>query len=309
MMNWRAICLLGAVGIVSQWPVWGQDSGPNPTLAFPLWDGKEAVADYAKRVDLAPTATIELAPSVKLELVLIPAGTFTMGSPANEKERREDDHILGERQFKATITSPFYMAKFETTQSQYKAVMDVNPSRMPLTRDAKKAELPVSDLSWQDAQAFCKKVSEKTGKVLRLPTEAEWEFACRAGTTTAFYTGEQLNPGQANYSCNVRYNGSKLDKPVAWITPVGSYPPNAFGLYDMMGNVGELCQDFLGIYPTGEVNDPIGKNEGTSANRGEDFRSPPDLCRSAHRSFNELDTRTDDLGFRIVLMPRAGKER
>jgi formylglycine-generating enzyme required for sulfatase activity len=270
---------------------------------YPLWDGKESVAEYAKRAELEPKQTVELAPGVKLELVLIPAGKFTMGSPKTEKERQRDDAcILTERQFNVTISKPFYMGKYEATQRQYKAIMGVLRGHMQRTLDGKRAEFPVIRVSWKDAQAFCEKISKKTGKTFRLPTEAEWEFACRAGTTTPFYTGEQLNPGDANYYSNKSYNGSKTAKYHHWLKSVGSYPPNPFGLHDMIGNVSELCQDFLAVYPEGEAVDPIGKPGETCAVRGEGWGGHPEYCRSACRSFGTKVSRTDDSGFRVVML-------
>ena len=179
----------------------------------------------------------------KLEMVLIPTGKFMMGSPASEKGRSEN-----ETQHEVILTKPFFMGKYEVTQEQYEAVMGDNQST------TKGAKLPVTDVSWNDCQEFIKKLNAKTDGGYRLPTEAEWEYACRAGTSTAYSFGDAITPKDANY------NDSKILKPVA----VGTYKPNAFGLYDMHGNVFEWCEDWYDDYPAGAVIDPKGPVTGYS---------------------------------------------
>jgi formylglycine-generating enzyme required for sulfatase activity len=161
---------------------------PTEKKKYPLWDGKEAVAEYAKRVKLDPAITLDLGDGVKMELVLIPAGKFVMGSPKDDQSI--DDYNEGP-QHEVTIGKPFYMGKFEVTQEQYEKFIKENPSRF------KGARNPVEEVSWDTAQEFCKKLSEKVGRTIRLPSEAEWEYACRAGSTTPIYpTKEQvkMNP-------------------------------------------------------------------------------------------------------------------
>src|ERR1035437_4037473 len=148
---------------------------------MPLWDGKESVVDYAKRAGLEPTRTLDLGDGVKLELVLIPAAKFMMGSPETEKYRQANEGP----QHEVTIRQAFYMAKNMVTQEQYKKVMGSNPSNF-----RKDAQNPVEVVSWDDTQEFCKKLSTTSGKTVRLPTEAEWEYSCRAGSTTAFCFGD-----------------------------------------------------------------------------------------------------------------------
>jgi len=179
----------------------------------------------------------DLGKGVKLEMVLVPAGKFVMGSPKKEDCRNDN-----ETQHEVTITKPFYMGKYEVTQEQWEAVMGKNPS------DTKGAKLPVTDVSWEDCQEFIKKLNGITKGKYRLPTEAEWEYACRAGTKAAYSFGDEITPKDANY------DDSKLGKPVE----VGSYKPNAFGLYDMHGNVWEWCEDWKADYPKGAVTDPKG---------------------------------------------------
>jgi len=187
----------------------------------------------------------DLGKGISLEMVLIPAGTFMMGSPASEKYHRDD-----ETQHEVTLTTPFYMGKYAVTQGQWEAVMGTgflwfggNPSR------TKGAKLPVTHVSWEDCQEFIKKLNAKTDGGYRLPTEAEWEYACRAGTTTAYSYGNNLTWSDANIA------GESIKE-------VGSYKPNAFGLYDMHGNLWEWCEDWSGYYPAGSVTDPKGPSTG-----------------------------------------------
>jgi len=201
-----------------------------------------ALSVMAQEVKPGKTGVINLGNDVKLEMLLIPAGKFKMGSPESEKGRDDD-----ETQHEVTLTKPFYMGKHEVTQEQWEAVMGNNRSK------TKGAKLPVTDVSWEDCQEFIKKLNENTKGGYRLPTEAEWEYACRAGTTTEYSFGDKITPKDGNY------HDSEINKPVA----VGSYKPNAFGLYDMHGNVFEWCNDCYAKYPAGAVTDPKGPATGT----------------------------------------------
>ncbi|MBT5598420.1 MAG: formylglycine-generating enzyme family protein, partial [Planctomycetaceae bacterium] len=198
----------------------------------------------------ADSTVIEL-PSITntlgMKLNEIPAGNFLMGSPESEAYREDD-----ETQHKVTISKAFYMQTTEVTQGQWKAVMSTEPWKgQEYSKYIKEgANYAATHVSWDDAIAYCKKLSEKEGKKYRLPTEAEWEYACRAGTETAFSFGD---------------NEERLSK-FAWhdanarntTHPVGQLLPNAWGLYDMHGNVWEWCSDWHGEYPIGAVTDPIG---------------------------------------------------
>ena len=199
-----------------------------------------------------------------------PAGTFTMGAPTSE------EGLYNETQHEVTLTKGFWMLETEVTQKQWKAVMGTNPSFF------KGDDLPVESVSWNDCQEFC----EKTG--LQLPTEAQWEYACRAGTTDA-YAGNLDE--MAWYRDN---SGSKTH-------PVGTKKPNAWGLYDMHGNVWEWCQDRYGDYPSGSITDPTGSSSGSlRVIRGGSWSYYARDCRSAYRGGSEPGDRGNYLGFRVV---------
>jgi formylglycine-generating enzyme required for sulfatase activity len=193
----------------------------------------------------------EITNSIGMKLVLIPKGTFMMGSPETEKGRQEN-----ETQHEVTISKDYYLGVYEVTQAQYEKVMGKNPSSFPVAKVGNEnADLPVENVSWDDAVEFCKKLSDlpeekKAGREYRLPTEAEWEYACRAGSKTAyaFDDEEGLLPEYGWFS----RNSSRRTH------TVGLLEPNAWGLYDMHGNVWEWCSDRYGDYPKGAVSDPSG---------------------------------------------------
>ncbi|HBK99620.1 MAG TPA: serine/threonine protein kinase, partial [Microcoleaceae bacterium UBA10368] len=165
-----------------------------------------------------------------LDLISIPGGSFMMGSPSTETGRSNDEGP----QHNVNI-SPFFMGKYEVTQKQYQAVMGNNPSNF------KGAKHPVEQVTWDEAVEFCRKLTQKTGKSYRLPSEAEWEYACRARTTTPFYFGDTITPDLVNYNGNYPYGSAPKGLYREQTTDVGIFPPNAFGLYDMHGNVWEWC--------------------------------------------------------------------
>lgn len=185
---------------------------------------------------LAPTVTN----SIGMELVLIPPGIFRMGSPSSEAQRSGDEGP----QRTVMISKPFYMGKHPVTRAEWYKIMD---------GDTLRADLPIDGVTWDECQEFCRKLSEKEGISYSLPTEAQWEYACRAGTQTAFAWGDTLTSQHANFNGNHPYGVSP--EPNAWdlgrTSPVGSYIPNIWGLYDMHGNVLEWCQDRYGPYESG----------------------------------------------------------
>jgi len=225
--------------------------------------------------------------SIGMKFALIPPGTFMMGSPNSEAEREDD-----ETEHKVTLTNGFFMGVYTVTQEEWEAIMGTNPSSF---RD--KRNLPVENVSWDECQRFIKKLREQEKHQYRLPTEAEWEYCCRAGTTTPFFFGETIFTDQANYSGDIYGNGKKGEF-LGETTPVGSFPANAFGLHDMHGNVCEWCQDWLGDYPQNDDIDPQGADTGEFfVLRGGSWRYDPQLCRSARRSGN--DASSTGHGFRV----------
>ena len=345
----------------------------EPT-AYPLWDGQESVAEYAKRVSLPTTKTLDLGDGVKMELVLIPAGRFVMGTPepvavdeegfhrkivtgqillavsgvallvmlvivivqavrkkqrpkfsllwllamtvaaggavlsgvhwresAKELEAARLDFIAAKARFDAagseekpghpvTLTQPLYMGKYEITQEQYQQVIGANPSQI------KGKDNPVDNVSWDDAQAFCKKLTEQTKQNVRLPTEAEWEYSCRAGTTTTYHSGdtEKELDSVAWYGANAKNRSH----------PVGLKKANTFALYDMHGNVWQWCEDWFedDYYSKSPAENPEGPAQGTGRllRGGSSYRLPM-YCRTAYRNGLTPDNRKTGIGFRIVV--------
>ena len=229
-----------------------------------------------------------------MEFVLIPPGTFTMGSPRDE-HRRDSDEVL----HKVTLTEAFYMQTTEVTQAQWETVMGDNPSHF----DSCDANCPVETVSWLDVQEFIARLNARAGGIwYRLPTEAEWEYACRAGTTTAFHSG-----GMAKENRESGYNDA-LDG-VAWYHrnsanrthQVGKKMPNAWGLYDMHGNVWEWCSDWAGPQTERALIDPTGPRDGyVRVRRGGSWSHYPMFCRSGNRSWMGPSDSAADVGLRLV---------
>ena len=242
--------------------------------------------------------------SIGMKLVYISAGEFMMGSPQNEKSRDNDE---GPRH-KVKISKGFFMGTCEVTQAQYKAVMDTNPSHF------KGDNLPLENVSWNKAMEFCWKLSNKDFATYRLPTEAEWEYACRAGITTPFNTGNTISTDQANYNGNDIYGNGCKGVYREKTTTVGSFASNAFGLHDMHGNVWEWCSnwrdnDYYKSRPNIDA-DPQGPNKGSSrVIRGGSWSDSPGSCRSANRNGNLPVNWTNCCGFRVVLEMDKKRDR
>ena len=239
-----------------------------------------ALTAIAQEVKPGKVEVIDLGKDVKLEMVLIPAGKFKMGSPESEKGRRGN-----ETQHEVTLTKPFYMGKHEVTQEQWESVMGNNPI------DTKGAKLPITRVSWEDCQEFIEKLNANTKGGYRLPSEAEWEYACRAGTSTVYSFGDSLTKSDANI------NGASTKA-------VRSYKPNAFGLYDMHGYVREWCEDWYSNYPAGAVTDPKGPAKGDRrVLRGGSFNCLVSSARSSSRGFYRPTSRLITDGFRLARTP------
>ena len=223
--------------------------------------------------------TEDLGNGIKLEMIAIPGGTFMMGSPDGEGRNNEQP------QHEVTVPS-FFLGKYPITQAQYQQIMSNNPSNFHGD------DRPVETVSWDEAVEFCARLSKHTAKEYRLPTEAEWEYACRAGTTTPYYFGETITEQLANYGGNVGKT-----------TSVGQFLPNAFGLYDMHGNVWEWCQDDWHKNYEGAPTDGRAWNlefGNTKVIRGSSWVNLPSICRSASRHVNTRTFRDSIIGFRVV---------
>jgi formylglycine-generating enzyme required for sulfatase activity len=343
---------------------WANALSAESQPAYPLWDGSESIERYAERASLSPTKTLDLGSGVKLEMVLIPGGKFTMGLPASEPpwiggaifgiagltalilvgmsvaraigQRRWPQFSLrwlillvvslGVAQYgvfrwyraswarierpnseespahEVTIGAPYYMGKFEVMQEQYEQVMGKNPGHF------QGHDLPVETVSWEDAQEFCRKATGWVGYVVRLPTEAEWERACGAGTRTAYCTGDA--------EADLDRIGWSQDNSKGKTHPVGEKEANGFGLYDMHGNVLEWCEDdwhagvdwyevkwhagYDGAPEDGSawVNSPRGKHR---VLRGGSWLHHPRFCRLSCRHYFPPRECYDFTGFRVAV--------
>jgi formylglycine-generating enzyme required for sulfatase activity len=267
--------------------------------------------------------------SVGMKLALIPAGRFPMGSPATEDER-EDKELLHE----VTTSKPFYMGVYEVSQAEYAKVVgepQEGGKRNPWNNGARfrkdqggGPDHPMENVQWDQAVEFCKRLSaldaEKTaGQVYRLPTEAEWEYACRAGTTTPFHQGTSLASAEANFNGNFPYGGAAEGPYLRRTNKVGSYKPNAWGLYDMHGNVSEWCADWYdpdyyknspkqdpagpdkGVVPTGyKTRNTPGEGQWYRVIRGGSWLDEARGCRSAYRFRAMPNEPYQIVGFRVV---------
>jgi formylglycine-generating enzyme required for sulfatase activity len=222
---------------------------------------------------------------VTMKLTLIPAGSFMMGSPVTEPTRLKNEGP----QHQVTLTKPFYLGIYDVTQEQYEAVEANNPSLN------KGPDIPVTKLSWNDITDFCQKLSQKTGKVVRLPTEAEWEYAARAGTQTSFSFGDDMRQF-ADYGWTRPSSNAIISH------PVGQKKPNQWGLYDMYGNVAQPCSDWDGAYTPESAVDPKGPATGKwHVVRGGSCACVPQNCRAASRGVFRYPQGNDHVfGIRVV---------
>jgi formylglycine-generating enzyme required for sulfatase activity len=229
-----------------------------------------------------------------MRLVLIPAGTFPMGSPATEPMREVQELLHAVR-----LSRPFYLGATEVTQEQWERVLGVG--HRPSGAATCGARCPVENVSFDEVQDFLRRLNAKASGRFRLPTEAEWEYACRAGTTTPFATGSSLTTDEANFHGGHPYPGGKAGPYRGSPTPVGSFPPNAWGLFDMHGNVWEWCEDRYCPYVTGPATDPLGGCDSKlRVIRGGSFAFGADSARCALRYTHPPQDRGPSLGFRVA---------
>lgn len=282
----------------------GTQMRPDPNeFTVTLTPTPTAEATPTATAEATPTATPEPTPTpaaspVQIQMVRVPGGTFQMGSPTSEQGRRDPEWP----QHQVTVPD-FYMSKYEITQAQWKAVMGTDPSYF------KGDDLPVEQVSWEEAKEFCRKLSKKGGKTYRLPTEAEWEYACRANTTTPFAFGASLSSEQANFNGDYPYGGAAKGANRGKTVRVGSFKPNGFGLYDMHGNVWEWCEDvWHENYKDAPSNGAAwlsGGNPGARVLRGGSWYDYGNGCRAAFRGWNAPGDRLIYNGFRVVVAART----
>jgi formylglycine-generating enzyme required for sulfatase activity len=255
-----------------------------------------------------------LSHDIALEMVLVRRGTFTMGSPDDEPERSDDEGPQHD------VTVPdFFMGKYLVTQEQWRVVADYPQVKIKLDRDPSYFKgdcLPVEQVSWNEAVEFCDRLIAKTGRLYQLPSEAQWEYACRAGTQTPFAFGKTLSTGLANYDGNQTYNHGPKGEDRKTTIEVGTFYLNAFGLYDMSGNVYEWCADdwhenYDGHPIDGSVwnaSNDSGSDPESDPNkvfRGGSWVHNPRRCRSAFRLYGAAGARYNYLGFRVMVVVPA----
>jgi serine/threonine protein kinase len=239
------------------------------------------------------TLRLDLGNGIPLDLVRIKRGSFLMGAPRSEREAAEDE----KPQHEVTLTQDMLLGRYPVTQEQYAQVMGKNPSWFSVKAGGKDKvagletlRFPVENVSWEEAQQFCAAASKLTGRRVDLPTEAEWEYACRAGTRTRYYCGNELTQKDANF-----------DGKVGRTTEVGQYPPNAWGLYDMAGNVWQWCADGKQPYAAEARTDPVGPdNNNARLLRGGSWLARAAECRSAAR-YSRAASNRYYLGFRVMV--------
>jgi formylglycine-generating enzyme required for sulfatase activity len=271
---------------------------------------------WARHLGRKAEETVEVAGGVAMTFALVPPGKFLMGSPPSEIDgllrqspdaKREWYH--DESLHVVTLTDPFYLGKTEVTQAQFRDLTGKDPSQF------KGADNPVEEVSWDEARDYAARLTNRRGGhlVYRLPTEAEWEYACRGGRSCSrpfgIADGGALSSLEANFDGNYQYGGAAEGPYLQATSRAGSYRPNALGLFDMHGNVWEWCADWYGPYPQGEITNPTGPAEGSlRVMRGGSWFSHSRDCRAANRGRMEPGSRNYKLGFRLARsIPSGGK--
>jgi serine/threonine protein kinase/formylglycine-generating enzyme required for sulfatase activity len=278
-------------------------------------EAKNAQKEWAEYLGREVTEWIDLGNEIKQEMVLIPPGEYEMGAPEGEEEAHGDERPRR----KIKIEYPFYVSRFEVMQKQFMQVMDgENPGLFRGSNQGSKAagmdtnRFPVEYVSWREAKSYCQQLRKPDWIKgdWRLPSEAEWEYACRAGTVTPFHFGTKLNGEQANCYGNRSYGTSKKGPTLAMTTEVGKYGANAFGLHDMHGNVWEWCEDYYGRYETAPKNGNArttkehDNDQEVRIVRGGSWENYPAQCRSSTRLHFLSNAKYWNLGFRVVCVPK-----
>jgi sulfatase modifying factor 1 len=316
-----------SIGACFRWEVAARVTGGEKEEAFDYYQERQT-GRGGRRV-----LTLDLGDGVTMELVRIQAGKFQMGSPPGEKERRGDEDQHG-----VEITRDFYLGKYEVTRGQFRAFVkdtgyrtepetdgqgawgyDEEPGKIEgrkpkytwkSTGFAQTDEHPVVNVTWNDANAFCRWLARRTKKAVRLPTEAEWEYACRAGSATRFYSGDDAETlakvgnvadGTAKKKFPDWDSTIAAEDGYVFTAPVGQFRANRFGLYDMHGNVWEWCQDWLGPYGDLSAKDPVREDyKGVRVMRGGSWgKRTPKICSAALRFSGAPQSRDLDVGFRV----------
>ena len=261
----------------------------------------DSKGDFGSGTKTGETKTLTLPGGATMEMIYVSPGSFMMGSPASEYGREEDPEEI---QHSVTLTGGFWLGKYEVTQAQWVSVMGSNPSYF--NGDS----LPVENVSWNECKMFIEKVNAQLHCGARLPTEAEWEYACRAGTTTVYSWGNALNGDMANCNGKHPWGTTVKGRYRGETAPVGSYAANAWGFFDMLGNVEEWCNDWYGDYSADSVTDPMGAaSSDIRVLRGGAWGSYACRCRSASRGRWGLPgSRDDRYGFRLCCTGQTKKQ-
>jgi formylglycine-generating enzyme required for sulfatase activity len=253
-----------------------------PTTTAPTRAPAYTQQDYVvlDRNNLPRELQVNVGGALAMRFVLIPAGKTVMGSPQSERFRNEDEGPAHE----VAITKPFYMSATHVTREQYQRIMGAGTIK-------EQGDLPQTNVSWLDADKFCQKLTQRSGRPVHLPTEAQWEYACRAGSQTAYCFGDD----DTELGAYARYQS-------VGVRTAGRLRPNAFGLYDIHGNAWQWCEDWYGPYQAMPQGDPTGPAAGTAkVIRGGSFRDSAQSLRSAKRAIETPDTERCDLGFRVIM--------
>jgi formylglycine-generating enzyme required for sulfatase activity len=276
---------------------------PDPFAPNPRSSDVRMTNIFDRLRDDAPQQAKVVDTSVGIRLVLIRPGSFEMGAFENEPGSRANEYP----RHPVVVSDGFYLGMHPVTQAQYRLVTGTNPSHFDPAAGGG-PDHPVERVSWEDAVAFCRLLSARpeeraAGRAYRLPTEAEWEYACRAGETAAFTFGRKLSPAQANVGGAYRPDGTPAPPAVGRTTPVGAYPANNYGLFDVHGNVWEWVDDWYdeAAYATATLRDPKGPAAGEfKVVRGGCWRSQPASCRAAYRNALVPNNRDPYTGFRVA---------